>query len=179
MSSSNCSFLTCIKISQEAGQVVWYSHLFQNCIKSVDCSGYIVILTILILLIREHGICFHFFESSLLFFIHVYRSVCNAGDPGLIPGLGRSPGEGNGYPLQCSCLKNCMEKGAWWAVVHGVAKSRTQLSQKLSLSYKSLTTLVRFIPKYLFFFFLVRFWEVFFHTPFLFIKSVKKCNQFL
>ena len=49
----------------------------------------------------------------------------NAGDVGLIPGSGRSPGEGNGIPLQYSCLGNPMDRGAWWAVVHGVAKSRT------------------------------------------------------
>ena len=42
-----------------------------------------------------------------------------------IPGLGRSPGEGNGYPLQYSCLENSMDRGAWWARVHGVAKRRT------------------------------------------------------
>ena len=52
-------------------------------------------------------------------------SACNAGDPGSIPGLGRSPGEGNGNPLQNSCLENPMDRGAWWATVHGVAKSRT------------------------------------------------------
>ena len=45
--------------------------------------------------------------------------------PGLIPRLGRSPGEGKGYPLQYSCLENNMDKGACWAAVHGVAKSRT------------------------------------------------------
>ena len=50
------------------------------------------------------------------------ESACSAGDPGLIPGLGRSPGEGNGYPLQCSCLENSMYTGAWWGTVHGVAK---------------------------------------------------------
>ena len=55
-------------------------------------------------------------------------SARSAGDPGLIPGLGRSPGEGNGNPLQYSCLKNPMDRGAWWATVHGVAKSRTRLS---------------------------------------------------
>ena len=55
-------------------------------------------------------------------------SACNAGDPGSIPGLGRSPGEGNGNPLQYSCLENPMDRGAWWATVHGVAKSRTRLS---------------------------------------------------
>ena len=49
----------------------------------------------------------------------------NAGDPGSIPGLEISPGEGNGKPLQCSCLENSMDEGAWWATVHGVAKSRT------------------------------------------------------
>ena len=47
---------------------------------------------------------------------------CNVGDPGLIPELGRSPGEGNGSLLQYSCLGNPMDRGAWWATVHGVAK---------------------------------------------------------
>ena len=55
-------------------------------------------------------------------------SVCNVGDPGSIPGLGRYPEEGNGNPLQYSCLENSMDGGAWWATVHGVAKSRTRLS---------------------------------------------------
>ena len=52
----------------------------------------------------------------------------NARDPGSIPGLGRSPGEGNGNPLQYSCLENPIDREAWWATVHGVAKSRTRLS---------------------------------------------------
>ena len=50
-------------------------------------------------------------------------SVCNVGDLGSIPGSGRSPGEGNGNPLQYSCLENPMDGGAWWATVHGVAES--------------------------------------------------------
>ena len=54
-------------------------------------------------------------------------SACNAGDPVSIPGLVRSPGEGNGSPLQYSWLENPMDRGAWQATVHGVAKSRTQL----------------------------------------------------
>ena len=54
-------------------------------------------------------------------------SAYNAGDPGLILGLGRSTGGGNGDPLQYSCLENPMDGGAWWATVHGVAKSQTQL----------------------------------------------------
>ena len=56
------------------------------------------------------------------------ESVCNAGDSGSIPELGRSPREGNGNPLQYSCLENAMNRGAWWATVHGVAKSWTWLS---------------------------------------------------
>ena len=56
------------------------------------------------------------------------ESACNAGDPGLIPGLGRFPGEGNGYPRQYSCLENSMDRGAWQATVHGVAKTWTRLS---------------------------------------------------
>ena len=55
------------------------------------------------------------------------ESACNAGDPGSNPGSGRSPGEGNGNPLQYSCLENPMDRGAWWAAVHGVSKSRTWL----------------------------------------------------
>ena len=55
-------------------------------------------------------------------------SACSVGDLGLIPGSGRSPGRGHGYPLQYSCLENPMDRGAWWATAHGVAKSRTQLS---------------------------------------------------
>jgi len=55
------------------------------------------------------------------------ESACNAGDYGSISGLGRYPGEGNGYPLQYSCLKNSMDRRACWATVHGVAKSQTQL----------------------------------------------------
>ena len=54
-------------------------------------------------------------------------SACNEGDLGLIPGSGRSPGEGNGNPLQYSCLENSTDGGAWWATVHRVAKSRTRL----------------------------------------------------
>ena len=51
------------------------------------------------------------------------ESACNVGDPGSIPGLGRSPGEGNGYPLQYSCLENSKDRGAWRSTAHGVAES--------------------------------------------------------
>ena len=61
-------------------------------------------------------------------------SAYNAGDPDSIPGLGRSSGEGNGNPLQYSCLENPMDRGAQWAAVHGVTKSRTRLSDFTHLS---------------------------------------------
>ena len=54
----------------------------------------------------------------------------NAGDAGLIPGVGRSPGDGNGNPLQCCCLENPMDRGAWRATVHGVTKCGSQLSDR-------------------------------------------------
>ena len=53
------------------------------------------------------------------------ESVCNAGDVGSAPGLGRPPGEGNGNPFWYSCLENTMDRVAWWATIHGVAKSPT------------------------------------------------------
>ena len=52
------------------------------------------------------------------------ESVCNVGDLRLIPGLGRSSGEGSGNPLQYSCLGNSVDRGTWWTTVHGVAQSR-------------------------------------------------------
>ena len=67
------------------------------------------------------------------------ESSCNAGQTGdkdLIPGSGRSPGEGNGNPPQFSCLENPMDRGAWWAAVHGVPKSRTPLKQPSMQSHK-------------------------------------------
>ena len=57
-------------------------------------------------------------------------SVCNAGDPGSIPMLGRSPGEGNGNPLQYSCLEDSIDRGAWQATVHGVTKVGHNLATK-------------------------------------------------
>ena len=57
------------------------------------------------------------------------ESACSVEDLGLILGSGRSPGEGDGYPPQYSCLENSMERGAWWATVHRVAKNWTRLSE--------------------------------------------------
>ena len=61
------------------------------------------------------------------------ESTCSAGDLGLIPGLGRSPGEGNGNPLQYPCLENLMDRGAWWAAVHGITESG--MTERLTLTY--------------------------------------------
>ena len=61
--------------------------------------------------------------------------INNVGDPDSVAGSGRSPGEGSGYLIQYSCLDNPMDRGAWWATVHGVAKSRTKesdMSEQLS-----------------------------------------------
>ena len=76
-----------------------------------------------------------FYDITLMLLLQVFPggsdgkvSVYNAGDQGSIPGLGRSPGEGNGNPLQYYCLENPMDRGAWQATAHGVTKSRTRLS---------------------------------------------------
>ena len=61
------------------------------------------------------------------------ESACSAGDPDSIPGSRKSPGEGNGNPFQYSCLENPMDRGAWQATVHGVAKSQTWLSDFTTL----------------------------------------------
>ena len=65
-------------------------------------------------------------------------SAYNVGDLGSIPGSGRSPGEGNGNPLQYSCLENPMDQGTCWATVHGVAKSQTRLSDFMLYLAKTL-----------------------------------------
>ena len=74
-----------------------------------------------------------FGEFSALVAQTVKRLAYNEGDLGSIPGSGRSSGEGNGNPLWYSCLENPMDRGAWWATVHWVTKSRTRLSNFTSL----------------------------------------------
>ena len=70
----------------------------------------------------------HLFElSDLSLVVQTVKNLCNAEDLGLSPGLGRSPGQGHGNPLQYFCLENPMDREAWWAAVQGVTKSQTQL----------------------------------------------------
>ena len=57
------------------------------------------------------------------------ETSCNAEDPGSIPGTGTSPGDGNGNPLQCSCQGNLMDRGVWWAIVHGIIKESDRTEQ--------------------------------------------------
>ena len=65
----------------------------------------------------------------------VQNPSANAGDIGVIPGWGRSPGEGNGNPLQYSCLGDHMDRGAWQATAMGLQRSRTQLSHQATTTY--------------------------------------------
>ena len=69
-------------------------------------------------------------EAGLLGWLSGKEFACNAGDMGSMPVSERSPREGNGNPLQYSCLGNPMDRWSWWATVHEVTKSRTQLSMK-------------------------------------------------
>ena len=81
--------------------------------------------------------------------LEVKNLPANAGDTrdaGLIPGLGRSLGVGDGSPLQYSCLKNSTDRGAWWVTVHGVTESQTRLSMPTLRNYSA--ELPRFILKY-------------------------------
>ena len=83
------------------------------------------------------GLCPHSVENGISKMLSVFphnsfgkESACNAGDPGSIPGLGRSPGGGNGNPFQYSCLENPMDRGTWRAIVHGVTRNGHDLGTK-------------------------------------------------
>ena len=184
MSSSNCCFLTSIQVSQEAGQVVWYSHLFQNfpqfiVIHTVKGFGIVnkaeidVFLGILLLFWWSVDISnlisgFSAFSKTSLniwkFTVHVLLKpglenfehyFTSMWDGGAL--VGCSPwghwvrhdwaasrsciGEGNGNPLQCSCLENPRDEGTWWAAIYGVAQSQTGLKW-LSSSSSSIVWIV-------------------------------------
>ena len=88
---------------------------------------------------------------------HMVKSACSVGDPVSIPGLGRSPGEGNGSPLQYCNLENPMDRVVWWATVHGVTKSWTWLSDFTILLMYSLSIIV-FLDHLCYFLFFIN-WE--------------------
>ena len=82
---------------------------------------------------------FHWVKNHLCFLYHIplpcwlsgNESACNAGDPSLIPGWGRSPGERKGYPLQYSCLENSMKREVWQATVHGVTAAYNRTTKRI------------------------------------------------
>ena len=122
--SSNVSFKTCISL---------LSFCFDD--QSIGVRRVLKSPTIIVLLsispFMSISVCLMYWEISLRRFpggSDGKVSACNAGDLGSIPGLGRSPGEGNGNPLQYSCLENSVDGEAWWATVYGITKSRTGLS---------------------------------------------------
>ena len=78
-----------------------------------------------VLLVKYSGLI-----SFRIDWLHLLCGACNAGDPGSIPGSGKSSGEGNGNPLQYSCLENPMDRGVWQATVHGVARVGHDLATK-------------------------------------------------
>ena len=137
MSSSNCCFLTCIQVSQEAGQVVWYSHLFQNCpqfsgIHTVKGSGIVNKAEIDVYLELS---CFlhdsvdvgNLISGSSAFktSLNIWKFTVHVLLKSRLENLGHyftSMWEGNGTLLQYSCLENSMDRGAWWSTVHGVTK---------------------------------------------------------
>ena len=105
-------------------------------------------LLMLILLLSEYPLkCQTFFMNSfllILFLISRKEAACNTGDLGLIPGSRRSPGKGNGNPLQHSCLENPMDRGAWWATVHGVTTVGHDLMTKTH-THTPIPSLILFI----------------------------------
>ena len=100
-----------------------------NCVVVADPSDFY--LTIHCTKITHYGLLStseETYQGSFPAGSHGKEFACNAGDLGLIPGSGRCPGGGHGNPLQYFCLQNPMDRGAWWATVHGVTNSWTQLS---------------------------------------------------
>ena len=107
-------------------RIIYLSFDWQNYSKVVDCDAALSIINSFQELVLNYMSAFS--AGASLVAQMVKASACNVGDPGSIPGWGRSSGEENGNPLQYSCLENSMDGGAWWATVHGVSKSQTRLS---------------------------------------------------
>ena len=123
-----------LKTETKMIEITWFCSMEQDCINwrvEQKAATSLVIKTFCIIW-KSSVICMIFTSGSV-----VKNPPANAGDAGLIPGSGRSPGERNGNPLWYSCLETSMDRGAWWASVHGVAKIRTQLrcEEKVQLIY--------------------------------------------
>ena len=100
---------------------VWLSHLALHLKLSQRCYSAILQYAVKVVFLKAFTDALIWHTASLV----AQTSAYSVGDPGSIPGPGRSPGEGNGNPLQYSCLENPRDWGAWWATVHGVAESDT------------------------------------------------------
>ena len=110
---------------------MYTSHLYNNqrsLGNSLEFGTTPLLITIFPILVATHPSCYSIQQNWIYLLLgfpggsHGKESACNAGDPGSISGLGRSPGEGGGNPFQYSCLENSMETGAWRATVHEVTK---------------------------------------------------------
>ena len=84
-------------------------------------------MCLIILLTEQENLELPLIPPSASYGLPLWHSGKEQGKEQSIPGLGRTPGEGNGNPFQYSCLESSMDRGAWWATVHGVTKSQTQL----------------------------------------------------
>ena len=93
-------------------------------------------------------ICIFLTISGASLMTQYKESICNVGEPGSIPGLGRSPGEGNDSPLQYSCLENSMDRGVWQAKAHGITESDMTEWLPLSFNFQQLVMLIIFSSAY-------------------------------
>ena len=109
-----------------------YTKIIQKCYLRAEFQGFILFFIILLeyfynehVNFNDYMIIYDYITKSQVFpgGSVSKESTCDLGEPGSIPGSGRSPGEGNGNPLQYSCLENPKDRGAWWATVHGVTQS--------------------------------------------------------
>ena len=114
-------FVLCLFLAEMFLKTKWSCAFLSSC--GLRCLS----LQLLLVLWHEFN-AKSFMDCQVLPWWFRWESASNVGDPGSIPGSGRSAGEGNGNPLQYSCLENPMDRGAWWAIVHGIAKSWTWLS---------------------------------------------------